>query len=251
MILKGKFWILSILLITAFSSCTLKNKYAVLISANAEWKSLKKVFPAEELRQSPWGEYFYKKIGNQDVLFFHEGWGKVSAAGATQYVIDRYDPEILINIGTCGGFKGEAERYETILADKTVIYDIIEAMGDSKEAIADYTTLIDLSWLGNDYPFKVRKTLLVSADRDLRQDELAFLKKEYSAVAGDWETGSMAYVAVKNKKKILILRGITDIVSEHKGEAYGNLNLFEQRTDSVMAKLIGELPRWIDYTVKK
>jgi len=237
--------------VVLFSSCKESCRYAVVVSANAEWASLKKVYPAEKILRSPWGEYFTRKTAGMDVLFFHEGWGKVSAAGATQYVIDRFNPDILINIGTCGGFEGGVERFETILADKTVIYDIIEAMGDSKEAIADYTTKIDLSWLGENYPVKVKKTLLVSADRDLRQDELALLKKEYSAVAGDWETGAIAYVAVKNRKKILILRGVTDIVSTEKAEAYGNIDLFAQRTDSVMSKLLGELPLWIGFIEKK
>lgn len=212
-----------------------------------EWNALKKVYPKENYQNSPWGEYFYKKVQNQNILFFHEGWGKVSAAGATQYVIDKYNPEILINIGTCGGFEGEIERFDIVLANKTIIYDIIEAMGDSKEAIADYTTQIDLTWLGENYPTKVRITSLVSADKDLKIDEIAQLKKEYAAIAGDWETGAIAYVSQRNKKKILIIRGVSDLVSNQKGEAYGNFNLFIQRTDSVMAKLLHELPKWIDH----
>ena len=229
------------------SSCIRKNKYAVIVSANMEWKTLKKVYTEENFQKSPWGEYFHKKVQGQNILFFHEGWGKVSAAGATQYVIDKFNPEILINIGTCGGFEGEIERFDIVLADKTIIYDITEAMGDSKEAIADYTTKIDLAWLGENFPSKVRKTLLVSADKDLRIDEIALLKKEYSAVAGDWETGAIAYVAGKNRKKVLILRGVTDLVSDKSGEAYDNFNLFIQRTDTVMAKLLTELPGWIKY----
>jgi len=239
--------ILTVLVLFSNVSCVRRNKYAVIVSANMEWKALKKVYPMENYQNSSWGEYFYRKVKNQDILFFHEGWGKVSAAGATQYVIDKYNPEILINIGTCGGIEGEIERFDIILADKTIIYDIIEAMGDSKEAIADYTTQIDLAWLGENYPSKVRKTLLVSADKDLRIDEIGKLKKEYAAVAGDWETGAIAYVAQRNKKKILILRGVSDLVSNQQGEAYGNFNLFIQRTDSVMAKLLVELPKWIDY----
>jgi adenosylhomocysteine nucleosidase len=84
-------------------------------------------------------------------LFFHEGWGKVAAAGSTQYVIDQFKPTIPINLGTCGGFEGEIERAEVVRADKTIIYDIL----DSKEAIADYTTSIDLSWLGKTFPVKI------------------------------------------------------------------------------------------------
>ena len=246
---KKLIYFLGLLLITSCGQ--IKNKYAVIVSANMEWKALKKVYPNEEYKQSLWGEYFYKKISHQNVLFFHEGWGKVSAAGATQYVIDKFNPEVLINIGTCGGFEGEIKRYDIVLANKTVIYDIIEAMGDSKESIAEYTTNIDLSWLGNNYPTKVRKTVMVSADKDLRSEELEKLKHEYAAVAGDWESGAIAYTAQRNKKRILILRGVSDLVSSNKGEAYGNFDLYTQRTDTVMANLLNELPKWIDHIDKK
>jgi adenosylhomocysteine nucleosidase len=244
--MKQSLLILLILASLLASSCERKVNYAVIISANAEWKALKRIYPAENWQKSTWGEYFFKKVHDRDILFFHEGWGKVSAAGATQYVIDAFNPEILINLGTCGGFEGEIERYDIILADKTVIYDISEAMGDSREAITEYSTNIDLKWLGNEYPSPVRKTVLVSADRDLRTDEIGYLKNEYHAVAGDWETGAIAYVAQRNNKKILILRGVTDLVGSQKAEAYGNIDLFVQRTDTVMAKLLNELPAWID-----
>jgi adenosylhomocysteine nucleosidase len=229
-----------------------KTRYAVVISANTEWKTIKRVYPSENYKKSPWGEYFYRKIttrqGSRNVLFFHEGWGKVSAAGGTQYVIDKFHPEILINLGTCGGFEGKSEILDIILAVKTVIYDIKEAMGDSKEAIAGYTTEIDLSWLGKrEYPVKVNKSVLVSADRDLVPSEIPELNREYTAIAGDWESGAIAYVCKRNNKKILILRGVTDLVNTSSGEAYNNFSLFEYRTDLVMSKLLDQLPLWIDF----
>ncbi len=243
--MKKYFLVLLLLPITGNLLAESKIKFAVIISANIEWKATKKLFPGEKFYPSPWGEYFFKEFEKEKVLVFHEGWGKVAAAGATQYVIDQFNPEILINLGTCGGFEGEVQRNEIILADRTVIYDIAEAMGDSKEAIADYSTIIDLSWLGKNYPLTVRKTLLVSADQDLKTDEINFLKKEYQAVAGDWESGAIAYTAAKNHKKILILRGVTDLVGTQKAEAYGNLGLFAERTEKVMKKLFDELPIWI------
>ncbi len=238
--------ILAIAILLSTTSCIEKNKYAVLVSANMEWKAVKRIYPDENYQQSPWGEYFHKKINGQKVLFFHEGWGKVAAAGATQYVIDSYNPEILINLGTCGGFEGAIDRYDIILANKTIIYDIKEAMGDSKEAIDDYTTDINLSWLGPEFPW-ARKTVLVSADKDLASNEIDYLQQHYAAVAGDWESGAIAYTAQRNHKKILILRGVSDLVSTTHGEAYGDSNLFSQRADSVMVKLLTKLPGWIDY----
>jgi adenosylhomocysteine nucleosidase len=175
----------------------------------------------------------------------------VAAAGATQYVIDKFNPLVMINLGTCGGFEGDVQQFETILADKTIIYDIKEAMGDSKQAISDYSTEIDLAWLGREnYPVRVKKSLLVSADRDLVPGELATLRSEYNAVAGDWETGAIAYVCKRNNTKLLILRGITDLVSSDKGEAYNNFSLFEQRTELVMMRLLDQLPLWLEFIEK-
>jgi adenosylhomocysteine nucleosidase len=242
--------ILFLLLSTCFSSTVIyadEIKYAVIVSADMEWKAVKKVFPDEKYQKSAWGEYFYKNIKNHNILFFHEGWGKVAAAGATQYVIDKFGPQVLINIGTCGGIEGETKRFDVILAERTVIYDIKEAMGDSKEAISDYSTKIDLSWLGSQYPETVKKALIISGDRDLVPDEIPFLKSEYGAVAGDWETGAIAYVANKNKVKLVILRGVSDIVSVKRGEAYGNFDLFVERAEKVMRNLINQLPEWIEY----
>ncbi len=224
-----------------------KIKYAVIVSANMEWKAVKKFYPNQTYQKSVWGEYFYVTLNNKKVLFFHEGWGKVAAAGATQYVIDKFSPEILINLGTCGGFEGSVNRLDVILVDKTIIYDIKEAMGDSKEAIASYTTNIDLAWLGARFPSNVIKTAMVSADKDLQIDEIEYLKKEYGVIAGDWETGAIAYTAAKNKVKLLILRGVSDLVSNHKGEAYGNFELFVKKAEEVMFKLLKVLPTWINH----
>lgn len=237
--------ILTLMFFSVIVNAQKNIKYAVLISANMEWKAVKKFYPDEKIEKSVWGEFFYKRIANKEVLFYHEGWGKVAAAGATQYVIDNFKPEVLINLGTCGGFDGEINRLDVILVNKTIIYDIVEAMGDSKEAIEAYSTNIDLSWLGEEYPSKVIKTLLVSADKDLRVDEIEHLRKEYGAIAGDWETGAIAYTASKNKKKLVILRGVTDLVNKQKGEAYGNFELFVKKAEEVMFILLKKLPDWL------
>jgi adenosylhomocysteine nucleosidase len=234
----------------------LKIAFAIIISANAEWSVIKQLYPNEYYEKSPYGEYFYKEMVYKDgkketVLFFHGGWGKVSAAGSAQYVIDTFSPQYLINLGTCGGFAGKINRFDVILVDKAIIYDIIEAMGDSKEAIDDYTTSIDLSWLGTQYPSKVIKTTLVSADRDLIVKEMPELIKKYKAIAGDWETGAIAYVAARNQTKLVILRGVSDLVSEKGGEAYGNTQVFVKGTEVAMKKLLADLPLWIDLILKK
>jgi adenosylhomocysteine nucleosidase len=219
---------------------------AVLVSADAEWRVVKAVYPSARFERAPFGEYFETPIAGRPVVFVHGGWGKVAAAGSTQYVIDRWKPALLVNLGTCGGFAGDVERFEVVLVDRTIIYDIKEAMGDSASAIADYSTTIDLGWLKQPYPATVRRTLLVSGDRDLVPSELAELQRKYHAVAGDWESGAIAYVCARNRQRVLILRGVSDLVSATAGgEAYGNLGVFEDGTRKVMTSLLSQLPSWI------
>ena len=45
----------------------------VLISANAEWRTVKMLFPQVQIRNSEMGEWFTREIDFQPVLFFHGG----------------------------------------------------------------------------------------------------------------------------------------------------------------------------------
>ena len=177
---------------------------------------------------------------------FHGGWGKIAAAASAQYVLDRWAPQLLVNLGTCGGFQGDIEKGEIILVERTLVYDIVEQMVDPQAAIAHYATDIDLSWLGQDYPQTVRRTLLVSGDRDLVMDDIPRLKAEYGAVAGDWESGAIAWVAARNNTRCLILRGVTDLVGAGGGEAYdGNVQVFVEGAARILKRLVDALPAWI------
>lgn len=242
-------------------------KTVVLISANSEWRAVKEFLSPTEIQSTPLGEFFTwapntgkLDTGARDTVardaetrFFHGGWGKVSAAATTQYAIDHFRPDLLVNLGTCGGFAGRIERGTIILVTKTLIYDIIEQMSDPDEAIAKYSTDLDLSWLADGRPqtlghgpSSIVRGLLVSADRDIVPGDIRGLVEKYGAVAADWESGAIAWVAKKNGVRCLILRGVTDLVSPEGGEAYGNIGLFHEATKSVMQKLIEELPGWLN-----
>lgn len=225
-------------------------KFVVIISANIEWEVLKTLLPQPKLNSSPLGQWFEidLKIGStlEPVLFFHGGWGKIAAAASAQYVLDRWSPRLLVNLGTCGGFEGEIAKGTIILVERTLVYDIIELMGDYDEHIAHYTTRLDLAWLKENYPQPIRRTLLVSADRDVLVEDIPRLKAEFGAVAGDWESGAIAWVAARNQTPCLILRGVSDLVGGGGGEAYdGNIHVFVEGTTEILKRLIEALPEWL------
>jgi adenosylhomocysteine nucleosidase len=228
-------------------------KIIVIVSANAEWRVVKELYPDLDLQRSPFGEYAdltFPTLNVKRVTLFHGGWGKISAAATAQYVIDHFQPDLLVNLGTCGGFAGRIETGTVMLVERTLVYDIIEQMGDGAEAIEHYATDIDLSWLDGgpkteDRPSSTVRGLLVSADRDIVVEDIPMLIEKYGAVAADWESGAIAWVAKRNGVRLLILRAVSDLVGGEGGEAYGNLELFHQRTKTVMKDLFTQLPEWI------
>jgi adenosylhomocysteine nucleosidase len=226
----------------------------VIISANAEWRAVKEIYPNLEIGHSPHGEFANLTFDLRPLTLFHGGWGKISAAATTQYVIDHFRPDLLVNLGTCGGFAGRIETGTIMLVERTLVYDIIEQMGDGAEAINHYATDIDLSWLEDgqwtvdDGQRSVVCGLLVSADRDIVVEDIPMLIEKYDAVAADWESGAIAWVAKKNNTRLLILRGVTDLVGGDGGEAYGKIEIFQERTKIVMRELFRQLPDWLNAT---
>ncbi|MEI9976649.1 MAG: hypothetical protein WDO73_34095 [Ignavibacteriota bacterium] len=123
---------------------------------------------------------------------------KVAAAGATQYVIDHFHPARLINLGTCGGVEGRVQRFDVVAVEKVVIYDIAEAMGDSKAAIAEYSTSLPLPAR---LPAPVVKATMYSADRDLTSTGLREIDGLYHPAVVDWESGAIAWIATKTVRR--------------------------------------------------
>jgi adenosylhomocysteine nucleosidase len=212
-----------------------------LISANAEWKIIRGQFPSDAVHDTPFGQWLTHRIGGEDVVFFHGGYGKVAAAGSTQYAIDRWQPQLLVNLGTCGGFGGERKVGDIVLASETIIYDIVELMGSADEAIADYRTRLDPTLWPARLTNRVVIGPMVSADRDLDPASPATLHAKYHASVGDWESGAIAWVATHNQTPVIILRGVTDLVDGAGDPTYNAVEVWQQASVAVMASLVSLL----------
>jgi adenosylhomocysteine nucleosidase len=233
----------------------------VLISADAEWDAVKQALDGklDAIHAYPYGEWFRLQRAllqdsaeaphrqESDALkFFHGGWGTISAAASAQFVIDHFSPDLIVNLGTCGGFEGRIQAGDVLLVDRTAVYDVIEEMTDPDAAKAHYASSPDLSWLAEPYPHRVSRVVMASADRDLQAQDIAGLVEQYGAVAADWESAAIAWVAGRNKTRLLILRGVSDIVGRAGGEVYGKPEQFSERTRTIMATLLKQLPDWLD-----
>ena len=104
-----------------------RTRFVVLISADGEWQAvLHHALPSIQ-HPTPYGNWFSQNIVHFSVIFMHAGWGKVSTAGACQFAIDAFQPQLMVNLGTCGGLEGLAELGEILCVSETAFYDIYES----------------------------------------------------------------------------------------------------------------------------
>ena len=89
----------------------------------------------------------------------------------------------------------------------------------------------------------VARSLVLERDDKILRQENQFAHGTVSEV--EWESGAIAWVAQRNTTPLLILRGVSDLVSLEKGEAQGNEALFVENAKRVMQGLTRDLSKWM------
>lgn len=232
------------------------NRFVVLICAKPEWYTTTDYYGADvQLGAFPWFTTEIPVSGRSvPVPFVHSGSGKVAAAAATQFAVDKWGPTLVVNLGTCGGFEGsELKEGNIILVRRTAIYDVIERSGGQQEMEDRFTTELQYPWLRPPYPACARPGVIASADQDVDPERVESLRQSFDAIAGDWESGAIAYVAKTiNKTDCLIVRTVSDVVGASGSPICGtrdeNGQQFEKRVRKVFPALLDSLPEWLERT---
>src|SRR6185503_17822680 len=99
------------------------------------------------------------------------------------------------------------------------------------------------------FPLRVRRSHLVSADRDLMPSQVDELVERFDAIAGDWESSAIAFVAQRRAVPLLIIRTVSDLVTSRAGETIGALHVFESAATNAMRELAGDLTTLVPYVL--
>jgi len=215
------------------------------ICSGREWRSTKDIFqvPSTQLKQQALGEYFETEINNKKCIIYHSGPTKTKAAAACQHAIDKWSPEIIYVLGTCGGVSENLEIFDVILANQTVQYDCHDFMyQDTNTFYGPMITNIDISAVNtNTLKEDIKIGIIGSADRDLDYKTANSLRKE-NILAVDWESGAISKICDINRIKCIILRGVTDKPVEFsKSDRAKQSNDYRNNTFAVMEKLFNLL----------
>lgn len=177
------------------------------------------------------------------------GIGKANAASFTQLLIDKYDPELIINTGIAGSLQAGLGTLSLVIADELYQHDIptrILASTYPGDGISVFETDEKLRGiLVKSVPSEVNLRVgpVASGDNFINSQQLKEeIVEKTSALACDMESAAIAQIAFGADKKCLIIRSISDEADDSADETYDN---FEEAAANlsveVLLKFLGNL----------
>lgn len=165
-------------------------------------------------------------LGKYRIVLSKSGVGKVNSSTTTQFIIDKFKPRYIINIGIAGGLTPDLKIGDTIIADKMIQYDFdLTALGKPKGYMDDgsgtdkptiYYSNKPLVDKFVQYKELIKRTGTIATgdvfviDAKIKSD----IQKEFGADAIDMESAAIVQTAKRNNIPVVVLRTISDGVND-------------------------------------
>lgn len=215
----------------------MNNLIGVLISSKKEFNELLKIYNIGEdyLEKYPFGEYYRTEFRGKDIVFFRSGIRKINASAAAQYMIDKFNLEKIIVIGTCTSSNEGLNYGDIIIPSKVIDYDYI--IRELEEEIDEELYLVpDQVSMPNEYYDGVLGT----------SDKALVLWSDYTFLASnsidvsDLESYAVLKICKTNNVKCIIIKGVTDKPMRSMDGYNEQLDVYEENLPIVMKKIIEE-----------
>ena len=183
---------------------------------------------------------FYKGyIRNTKVILVKSNVGKVNAARVTQMLIDNFDVNLVINVGTAGSLDNKLDIGDIVVASKLVQYDFDVTPFGRKlgeiENIGEYIE-VDKSLLEIFNGLNVHFGCIATGDKFIvDNDEKKILKEYFNALCIEMEGASIAQVCKLDNIPFLVIRSITD---KQDGSSKIEFDTFLESSSKKVAELL-------------
>ena len=186
----------------------------IIVAEEKELNAVKEIMNnVEEI--NIYEKIFYKGlIENKDVIVVKSNVGKVNSAMVCQLLIDKFNPSLVINVGTAGSVDNRLEIGDIVVANTLVQYDFdvtpfgrklgeIENIGECIKVKEDLLNLFD--------DMDVIIGCIASGDKFIVDiNEKNNIRKIFNALCVEMEGASVAQVCYLDNVPFLVIRSITD-----------------------------------------
>lgn len=158
---------------------------------------------------------FYKGIiENKNVIVVKSNVGKVNSSRVCQILIDRFDINLVINVGTAGSVNNKLDIGDVVVADRLVQYDFDVTPFGRKlgeiENIGEYLE-INKNLLNLFNGIDVNIGCIASGDKFIvEREEKDNIRNTFNALCIEMEGASIGQVCYLDKVPYLVIRSITD-----------------------------------------
>lgn len=228
------------------------SKIAIIGAMDCEINDIKKEITDLEEQNYADLKIFIGTINNKTVILAQSGVGKVNAALNTQYIIDTYKPDIIINTGVAGGIADGLDVGDVVIGTYLVQHDFDVTVlgyargymctGIEKDKPTKYycdKKLIEkfqISLQQNMPSKKIHQGVIASGDKFISGKEIKKEINEYfGALAVEMEGCAIAQVATRNKIPFIVTRAISDLAD---GKTAEYQNEFEKKISEVSTQTI-------------
>ena len=200
-----------------------ENKYGIIAAMKEEMQEIKKIM--QEIEEIKIKEliFFRGKINNNNVILVEAGIGKVNAARVTQLMIDKFEIQRIINVGSAGSANNELKIGDIVIGKRLVQHDFdITAFGHPKGFITNIgqyvesdseliskmeQTILKLS----QNEFKIKIGTIASGDIFCTEPKMKEkIRTKFNADAIEMEGAAIAQVCKLNEIPFIVIRSISD-----------------------------------------
>ncbi len=183
-------------------------------------KELKEYFArlgkVTELANDVYEAWTAEAYGKQ-LYIIKSGVGEIAAAAATQYLITKYNVDIVINFGICGKLSNSLKLLDTVVVKDVVYYqfDCSEIdgtkpgvyMNNSPYISADNRPIAQLLTIDG----TIKSVVCASGDLFVaRKEDKEYLINEFNADICEMESAGILITALKNNVKCVLIKSVSD-----------------------------------------
>lgn len=197
--------------------------YGIIAAMQEEMYEIEKIMGEKENIKIHELNFIKGKINDKTVVLVEAGVGKVNAARTTQILIDKFEVNSIINVGSAGSANDKLDIGDIVIGKKVVQHDFdITAFGHPKGYISNVGAFLESDekliermqqtiLKINDKNFNILVGTIASGDifcTDINMKDK--IRKKFNADAIEMEGAAIAQVCKLDSIPFIIIRGISD-----------------------------------------
>lgn len=200
------------------------KKIGIIAAMNEEMQEIKNIMNNIKENAIYGLNFFEGNISEKECVLVECGIGKVNAARTTQILIDNYDIEYVVNIGTAGGVYEKLNVTDIVIAENLVQYDFdITAFGHEKGYITGVGKYINsnkelvekcnevIKGLNKENDYNIYVGTVASGDTFCTDKNIAHsLYEEFNAICVEMEGAAIGQTCMLDNIPFIVIRSISD-----------------------------------------